>query len=104
MKESDSAAKCASSRSWPARHRKTRLALQAAEGAASAFPNGVYFVDLSPVTDPDWVPATIARAVRLQEAGGQTDAGAIDPRTYLRGKSLLLVLDNFEQVMPRCKS
>ena len=77
---------------------KTRLALQAAAQAAPAFPDGAYFVDLSPVTDPDLVPATIARALRLQEAGGQPMLELL--RNYLREKNLLLVLDNFEQVMP----
>ena len=75
---------------------KTRLALRAAHELESAFANAVAFVDLSEVRDPDAVLTSIARAI------GQADAGetsAFDELVERLGdRSMLLVLDNFEQV------
>src|SRR5689334_9147996 len=50
---------------------KTRLALAVADGLQDAFPAGVVFVSLAPVSEPALVPATIAAALGLREAGGQ---------------------------------
>ncbi|HEX2029455.1 MAG TPA: NB-ARC domain-containing protein [Nitriliruptorales bacterium] len=76
---------------------KTRLGLQVASEALTDFEEGVFFVDLSAVTLPELVPATIASALRLREEPGRplldTLAG------HLRDKEFLLVLDNFEQVV-----
>jgi predicted ATPase/class 3 adenylate cyclase len=76
---------------------KTRLALQAAAEALDAFPDGVAFVPLAPLADPALVPAAIAAAVGVREAGGVplTEVMA----AYLRDKRLLLVLDNFEHLL-----
>jgi predicted ATPase/DNA-binding SARP family transcriptional activator len=77
---------------------KTRLALEVAHGMLDGFPDGVFFVDLAPIRDPDLVLSAIAQTVGVREAGDQplreTLAG------YLRERQLLLVLDNFEQVIP----
>src|SRR5688500_1433274 len=48
---------------------KTRLALQVASTVAAAFPDGVGFVDLSPIRDPSLVVTTIAQALGLQDLG-----------------------------------
>ena len=77
---------------------KTRLALQVAAEALDAFPDGVYFVPLAPLVDPDLVAPTVARALGLAEAEGRPGA-AQQLHAYLRDKRLLLVLDNFEQVL-----
>ena len=75
---------------------KTRLALQAGHDLARAFADGVYFVDLSHLTDPELVPAAVAGALGLSIQGDQPPADAL--RTFLGGRCALLILDNFEVV------
>jgi predicted ATPase len=75
---------------------KTRLALQAAAELLDAFPDGVFFVPLAALRDPELVPSAIANALGLREQGGQSPGQAV--REALVGKRLLLVLDNVEQV------
>jgi predicted ATPase/DNA-binding NarL/FixJ family response regulator len=75
---------------------KTRLALQVAAGAHSRFDNGVCFVSLASVADPNHVVPTIARAIGFQERAGQAPLDTL--RDYLSQQHLLLVLDNFEHV------
>ena len=76
---------------------KTRLASAAAVRVAVEFPDGVSFVDLSAVDDPALVPASIAQQLGIQESGGRpVEAILID---VLADRALLLVLDNFEQVL-----
>jgi predicted ATPase/Tfp pilus assembly protein PilF len=77
---------------------KTRLALQVAADIANEFADGVYFVDLAPIREPDLVVSTIAQALGLRETGGQTAAESL--KAHLREKRILLVLDNFEQILP----
>jgi non-specific serine/threonine protein kinase len=75
---------------------KTRLALEVAAGLGDDFPDGVAFVHLAAVADPDLVLPTIARALDLRIRSGQT---AVDAVVFaLQAKQRLLVLDNFEQV------
>jgi predicted ATPase/DNA-binding XRE family transcriptional regulator len=81
----------------PAGIGKTRLAVQVAAGLSSAMADGVHFVDLEPVRDPDLVLPTIALTLGLREVGSQPLAGIL--AAHLREKRLLLVLDNFEQVV-----
>ncbi|MFN8664045.1 MAG: LuxR C-terminal-related transcriptional regulator [Thermomicrobiales bacterium] len=76
---------------------KTRLALQVAKGATAAFADGVVFVDLAPVRDSDLVLVTIAQALGLRDGGGPRSAADL-LATFLQGREMLLVLDNFEQV------
>jgi predicted ATPase/DNA-binding XRE family transcriptional regulator len=76
---------------------KTRLAIEAARNAADLFPNGVAFVALAPLADPGLVVPSIGRSLGLREAEGQTPREAL--RAHLRGKRLLLVLDNFEHLL-----
>jgi hypothetical protein len=77
---------------------KTRLAVEAAAGLGDAFPDGMVFVDLAPLRDPDLVVATIGQAL------GRWDAGPRPLLDTLQGvlaeRALLLVLDNFEQLLP----
>jgi predicted ATPase len=74
---------------------KSRLAVEAAHGLGPRFAHGVRFVDLAPVRSADLVPAAIAAGLGLSTSGGRL---LTDVLSYLRGKHLLLVLDNFEQV------
>ncbi len=75
---------------------KTRLALQVAADQLAHFPDGVFFVNLAPIRDPQLVVPTIARALHVREAGGQALLDTL--KDFLREKELLLLLDNFEQV------
>jgi predicted ATPase len=68
---------------------KTRLALQAAGDAAEAYPDGVWWVPLAPLTDPADVGFAAVRAL----GGGGTLPEIVD------GRRLLLLLDNFEHVV-----
>ncbi|MGN6760488.1 MAG: DUF4062 domain-containing protein [Leifsonia sp.] len=76
---------------------KSRLAIAAAGAAARAFEDGAVFVDLSAVHDPLRVPNRIAQALGVRDTG---DAPILDNLvTALRDRRILLVLDNFEQVL-----
>ncbi|HKF38051.1 MAG TPA: NACHT domain-containing protein, partial [Ktedonobacteraceae bacterium] len=76
---------------------KTRLALQVAADLLEYFANGVYFVSLAPIRDPNLVLATIAQILGLKVLGNESAASRLS--AFLQEKHLLLVLDNFEQVM-----
>src|SRR5262249_5556521 len=68
-----------------------------AASVRGSFSDGVWFVDLAPLRDPALVPQEIARAVGLREAAGQTPAAQL--RAFVRGRCLLLVLDNLEHLL-----
>jgi predicted ATPase/class 3 adenylate cyclase len=76
---------------------KTRLALQVAAQAVDAFVHGVWFVDLSGVGDPAGVVPAIAQTFGVRES--EDRSLAVSLAAYLRRLQLLLVLDNFEQVV-----
>jgi predicted ATPase len=61
------------------------------------FPDGVWFVRLSRLTDPGLVLPTVAQTLGVPQQGGQPMAETL--RAYLRDRCLLLLLDNFEQVV-----
>ena len=75
---------------------KTRLALAVAEAAGQLFTDGVRFIDLSAVREPELVPAMIARTLEIAADPQQTLVAAI--QAWLNDRDLLLVLDNCEQV------
>jgi predicted ATPase/class 3 adenylate cyclase len=78
---------------------KTRLALQVAAEVSDQFEDGVYFVDLSPVTEVEVVPSAILHAIGLAaSAKGQSPEERL--LEQLRGMNLLAVLDNFEHLLP----
>ena len=77
---------------------KTRLALEAALRLNAVYRDGVRFVDLSPVHDPNQVQSAIAAALGVKEQAGRELSETLND--YLRGKEMLLVLDNLEQVLP----
>jgi non-specific serine/threonine protein kinase len=76
---------------------KTRLAIAIAEALHDSFEHGVWFVDLSPLRDANHVVPTISRALGVGETGGSPMLELLANR--LQGRQLLLVLDNFEQVL-----
>ncbi|MEU6669255.1 LuxR C-terminal-related transcriptional regulator [Streptomyces sp. NPDC046727] len=75
---------------------KTRLALAVAAEVAGGFADGVWFVDLAPVTDPGRVGAAVAAAVGVGEQPGRGIDDAVV--AALADREALLVLDNCEQV------
>jgi predicted ATPase/class 3 adenylate cyclase/Tfp pilus assembly protein PilF len=80
---------------------KTRLALRVAEEAVAEFPSGVYFVALAPVMDPGLLASTIGETIGVREVPGQPFLRTIIDA--LQAKGVLLVLDNFEHVMPQSR-
>jgi predicted ATPase len=68
---------------------KTRLAAQAAGEASSAYPDGVWWVELAPLRDPELVLATVAQVLDAQGTLAE----------HIRDRRLLIVFDNFEQVV-----
>jgi predicted ATPase/DNA-binding CsgD family transcriptional regulator len=76
---------------------KTRLGLQVADDLSSNFADGVYFVPLASIRDPELIMPTIAQTLGVKESGGQLHLNLL--KAYLRDKQVLLLLDNFEQVL-----
>ena len=76
---------------------KTRLSLRIAEESAGAFDDGTYFVPLAPISDAELVPSTIAHALGVQLSGAEVPLTRV--LDHVRGKQMLLVLDNFEQIL-----
>jgi predicted ATPase/DNA-binding SARP family transcriptional activator len=75
---------------------KTRLALQVAERKKEAFLDGVYFVPLAALETADWLVTAVANALKFRFTDqGNSTTQLID---YLRGKEMLLLLDNFEHL------
>jgi predicted ATPase/DNA-binding winged helix-turn-helix (wHTH) protein len=76
---------------------KTRLAIGIAAELARDFAHGVFFVDLTPATAADQFAAAIAQVLRVRESGTQPVLEGL--KEHLRHRQLLLVLDNFEQLI-----
>jgi len=76
---------------------KTRLSIRLAAEFVERFKNGVFFVSLGAVSDPARVLGAIAQTLGAKEDGAEGPADAL--RRYLEGKQVLLVLDNFEQLL-----
>lgn len=76
---------------------KTRLALQVAAAVTGEFSDGVYFVDLSTIAQPELVPAEIAHTLGLKEHSPRPLLESLEE--HLGEKQVLMVLDNFEQVV-----
>lgn len=77
---------------------KTRLALHAAGRLVSHFADGVWYVSLGPLTDPDLVAAEVAVAISMPEHADRPLEEALG--AHLRDLEVLLVLDNFEHLLP----
>jgi len=76
---------------------KTRLALQTAAAARDGFEHGVCFVALASISDPLLVVPTIAQTLGVRVAGIGAPLESL--KSFLRDRHLLLVIDNFEQVL-----
>ena len=76
---------------------KTRLAVQIAAELAREFPDGAWYVDLAPITDPDVVPTAVARALGLPDQPGRS---TVDTLTrFVAARQMLMVLDNCEHLL-----
>jgi predicted ATPase/class 3 adenylate cyclase len=76
---------------------KTRLALQVAANLLDQFPDGVWFVELAPVSDPELIPQTILATFGISEQQGRTILQILTD--YFGERSLLIVLDNCEHLI-----
>jgi predicted ATPase/class 3 adenylate cyclase len=76
---------------------KTRLGLQVAAELLDDFEHGAFLVELAPISDPALVASTIAQALGVRDVGSRPVMDTL--KEYLRARSLLLLLDNFEQVV-----
>ena len=76
---------------------KTRVALEVASRMANDFPDGIRLVSLSSVLDSHLVPAAIAKALGLIEAPEDLPLARL--KTFLKTREMLVILDNFEQVV-----
>ena len=83
--------------SGPAGTGKTRLAIETASRFGGELEDGAQFVALAPITDPELVASAVADAVGTKEGAGSPVEPLIEK---LREREMLLVLDNFEQVLP----
>jgi predicted ATPase/class 3 adenylate cyclase/DNA-binding CsgD family transcriptional regulator len=76
---------------------KTRLGLQVAAELADSFADGVFLVSLAPVSDPEQVVPSIIQTLGISDLSGQSPLTLL--KSALKDKQLLLLLDNFEQVI-----
>jgi predicted ATPase/class 3 adenylate cyclase len=76
---------------------KTRLTLEVARRRIDAYPDGVFFIDLSLTADPEIVPSAILHALGAKEQAGRHVMDTL--ASHLAERHLLLVLDNFEQII-----
>src|ERR1700676_170898 len=80
---------------------KTRLAVEVASGLVESFPGGIYFVPLSPLSDPGLIGSVIVQTMGIGEVGGQSPLEILKKNLQdsLRAPMLFL-LDNFEHLIP----
>jgi predicted ATPase/class 3 adenylate cyclase/DNA-binding CsgD family transcriptional regulator len=79
---------------------KTRLAVEVANRLAADYAEGVWYVDLAPITDPDLVPVTVARALGLPDQPGRSTVEML--LRFVRDRQMLMVLDNCEHLLQAC--
>ena len=81
---------------------KSRLAIELGASLRGEFPDGARFVPLAGISDPALVLPTVARYFGLRDTGTRPLRARL--RDELRERSLLLILDNFEQVLPAAEA
>ena len=79
---------------------KTRLSLQVAADIMESYPDGVWFVELAALTDPQMVPLALASVVGVREESGRSVNEAL--ARYVEDRKLLIVLDNCEHLAHAC--
>lgn len=76
---------------------KTSLGIEVASGLVDDFEHGIYWVPLAAIRDPNLVTSAIAQVLDVREREGHPLLESL--KDYLQDKHLLLLLDNFEQVL-----
>ncbi len=76
---------------------KTALGLEVARNLIDSFPDGVFFAALAPITDPNLLLSILATTLSVKEDGGRPLIDSL--KSFLCRKQMLLVLDNFEQII-----
>jgi predicted ATPase/class 3 adenylate cyclase len=76
---------------------KTRLAIQTAGELSGEFGDGAWYVDLAPITDPELVPLTVARALGLPDQPGRSTMDSLI--RFVADRQMLVVLDNCEHLL-----
>jgi len=79
---------------------KTRLSLQVAADIADRYPDGTWFIELAPVSDPELVPQVVASTLGVKEEAGRPLVDAL--AKHLGDRQMLLVLDNCEHLIDAC--
>jgi predicted ATPase/class 3 adenylate cyclase/DNA-binding CsgD family transcriptional regulator len=79
---------------------KTRLAVEVTATLAAEFPNGLWYVDLAPITNPDVVPITTARTLGLPDQPGRSTMDIL--LRFIGDRKMLLLLDNCEHLLDAC--
>jgi predicted ATPase len=79
---------------------KTRLALEVATQLSDIFPDGVWFIELAPLTDPALVPQSLLTTLGLSEQAGRSALTIVSD--FLQPKRVLLILDNCEHLIQAC--
>ena len=77
---------------------KTRLAIEVARRSREAFADGVVFVPLAPLRDPELVPSVLAETLGVKDVADRPLEDAL--QRYLQGKEMLLLVDNTEHLLP----
>jgi predicted ATPase/class 3 adenylate cyclase len=81
---------------------KTRLAVEVAAQLLGEFDDGVCYVDLAPITDPQIVPVTVAHTLGLPDQPGRSTLDAL--RRFVGDQEILLLLDNCEHLLDACSA
>ena len=76
---------------------KTRLAVRVAAQVAGEFGDGLWYVDLAPINDPDVVPLVVARTLGLPDQPGRPTMDIVS--RFIRDRKMLLILDNCEHLL-----
>ena len=79
---------------------KTRLSLQAASSLLEQFKDGVWLIELAPISEPALVPNTVANVLRLRVEDSRPLMDVV--MDWLRDKEALLILDNCEHLLDAC--
>ncbi len=81
---------------------KTRLAVEVSSQLTTEFSDGVWYVDLAPITNPAVAPVTVARALGLPDQPGRSTMDLL--LRFFGEKKILLLLDNCEHLLDACGS
>ena len=79
---------------------KTRLSIQVGADLIDDFPNGVFLIELAPVSDPGWIPETILNSLKIKEEKGKSTTETLTD--FLKDKEMLLLIDNCEHLIDEC--